>query len=117
MTAMQTVRTNVFDFYFSFHLGLTFAVALIGFLHMKRKFDERKLEMDETGRTAIRWRDAWASNKERGDIPIWVGLLIYLVSTVTYITLTYILVNELSPVIDKRFPLALLLFYGFKAPS
>ena len=113
MTAMQTVRTNVFDFYFSFHLGLTFAVALIGFLHMKRKFDERKLEMDETGRTAIRWRDAWASNKERGDIPIWVGLLIYLVSTVTYITLTYILVNELSPVIDKRFPLALLLFYGF----
>ena len=113
MTAMQTVRTNVFDFYFSFHLGLTFAVALIGFLHMKRKFAERKLAMDETGRTAIRWRDAWASNKERGDIPIWVGLLIYLVSTVTYITLTYILVNELSPVIDKRFPLALLLFYGF----
>jgi hypothetical protein len=113
MTAMETVRTNVFDFYFSFNLGLTLAVALIGFLHMKRKFDERKLEMDETGRTKIRWRDALARNRERGDIPIWVGLLIYLISTITYITLTYILVNKLSPVIDKRFPLMLLLFYGF----
>ncbi len=113
MSAMETVRTNTFDFYFSFNLGLTFAVAIIGFLHMKSKFAERKLEMDETGRTAIRWRDAWASNKERGDIPIWVGLLIYFISTMTYITLTYILVNEISPVIDKRFPLALLLFYGF----
>ena len=113
MTAMETVRTNVFDFYFSFNLGLTLAVALIGFLHMKRKFDERKLEMDETGRTKIRWRDALARNRERGDIPIWVGLLIYFISTITYITLTYILVNKLSPVIDKRFPLMLLLFYGF----
>jgi hypothetical protein len=113
MTAMETVRTNVFDFYFSFNLGLTLAVALIGFLHMKRKFDERKLEMDETGRTKIRWQDALARNRERGDIPIWVGLLIYLISTITYITLTYILVNKLSPVIDKRFPLMLLLFYGF----
>ncbi|MDP6630164.1 MAG: OPT/YSL family transporter [Kiritimatiellia bacterium] len=113
MSAMETVRTNTFDFYFSFNLGLTFAVAIIGFLHMKSKFDERKQEMDETGRTQIRWRDALARNRERGDIPIWVGLLIYLVSTLTYITLTYILVNELSPVIDKRFPLLLLLFYGF----
>jgi len=113
MSAMETVRTNTFDFYFSFHLGLTFAVAIIGFLHMKRKFDERKKEMDETGRTAIHWRDAWARNKDRGDLPVWVGLMIYFVSTITYITLTYILVNELSPVIDKRFPLVLLLFYGF----
>lgn len=113
MSAMETVRTNTFDFYFSFHLGLTFAVAIIGFLHMKRKFDERKKEMDETGRTAIHWRDAWAKNKDRGDLPVWVGLMIYFVSTITYITLTYILVNELSPVIDKRFPLVLLLFYGF----
>jgi hypothetical protein len=113
MSAMQTVRTNVFDFYFSFNLGLTFAVAIIGFLHMKSKFNERKQEMDETGRTSIRWRDAWALNRERGDIPIWVGLMIYFVSTITYITLTYILVNKLSPVIDKRFPLLLLLFYGF----
>jgi hypothetical protein len=113
MTAMETVRTNTFDFYFSFNLGLTFAVAIIGFLHMKSKFDERKKEMDETGRTQIRWRNALARNRERGDIPIWVALLIYLVSTLTYITLTYILVNELSPVIDTRFPLLLLLFYGF----
>jgi len=113
MSAMETVRTNTFDFYFSFHLGLTFAVAIIGFLHMKRKFDERKKEMDETGRTAIHWRDAWARNKDRGDIPVWVGLMIYLVSTLTYVILTYILVNTLSPVIDKRFPLVLLLFYGF----
>jgi hypothetical protein len=113
MSAMETVRSNVFDFYFSFNLGLTIAVALIGFLHMKSKFKEKKTEMDESGRTAISWREALASNKERGDIPIWVGLAIYLVSTIIYITLTYILVNELSPVIDKRFPLLLLLFYGF----
>ena len=114
LSAMEVVRANHFDFYFSFHLGLMFAVAVIGFLHMTAKLKQRKREADEMGATRIDWKRLWQRKRERGDIPIWVGIVIYLGSTLTYISIAYYLVNHASgPLAGDPFPLWLLLFYGF----
>lgn len=114
LNALEVVRANQFDFYFSFSLGLTVAIAIIGFLHMYSKFKEQKRKADEVGATRMEWKRLWSRNRERGDIPVWVGLLIYLVSTATYISVAYYLVNYGSgPLAGDPFPLWLLLFYGF----
>ncbi len=114
LNALEVVRANHFDFYFSFHLGLMFAVAIIGFIHMRSKFKKRKEQADEMGATKMDWSKLWRGNRERGDIPIWVGIVIYLGSSLVYISLAYFLVNYGSgPLAGDPFPLWLLLFYGF----
>lgn len=114
LNAIETIRSNTFDFYFSFNLGLMFAVAIIGFLHMGGAFRQKKREMDEMGRPAIDWGRLLKPPAGRGDIPLWVGVAIYLVSTVIYIVATYLLVNHGSgPLLAAPFPLWLLLLYGF----
>lgn len=112
--ALEVVRATGFDFYFSFGLGLTVAIAVIGFLHMYSKFKEKKREADEMGATRVDWKRLFARNRERGDIPIWLGVAIYFASTCTYVGLAYYLVNFGSgPLAGDPFPLWLLLFYGF----
>ena len=114
LNAMEVVRANHFDFYFSFHLGLMFAVAVIGFLHMYSKLKQKKREADDVGATRIQWRRLLERKRDRGEIPIWVGIVIYLASTCTYVGLAYYLVNYGSgPLAGDPFPLWLLLFYGF----
>lgn len=114
LTAMETVRSNVFDFYFSFNLGLLFAVAAIGLLHMYKNFRAKKKEADETGRPAMDWGKLFSPPEGRGDFSIFIGLGIYLFSTTTYIVVAYYLVNYCSgPLAGNSFPLWLLLVYGF----
>lgn len=114
LSAIETIRSNTFDFYFSFGLGLSVAVAVIGFLHMYTVFKKKKTEMDETGRNQVHWKRLLEPKKGRGDIPVWVGVLIYVLSTSTYIILAYVLVNKLSGDLPgKPFPLWLLVVYGF----
>jgi hypothetical protein len=114
LTAIETVRSNVFDFYFSFHLGLMFAVAVIGIIHMIKNFKQKKKEMDEMGRSDVDFKKLWQPPEGRGDFPIWIAFLIYFTSTSTYILVTWILVNKYSgPLTHGAFPLWLLIFYGF----
>lgn len=114
LTAIETIRSNTFDFYFSFGLGLSLAVAVIGFLHMHAVFKRKRAEMDEMGRPAVEWKKVFDAKKGRGDISVLAGLIIYLVSTTFYITVTYVLVNKMSgPLTAGPFPLGILLFYGF----
>ena len=114
LNAIETIRSNTFDFYFSFGLGLSFAVAIIGFLHMHAVFKRKKEEMDEMGRPHVKWSKLLAAKEGRGDISIWTGLVIYFASTIFYIALAYILVNKYSgPLAADPFPLWLLIFYGF----
>jgi hypothetical protein len=111
---VRTIQTNTMDFYFSFSLGLSLAVAAIGILHVFLHLRRKKREMDDSGRPGIEWGRLLRAPKGRGDIPIWVGLLIYLCSTTTYIAVSYWLVNFVTPgAAGTVFPLWLLLFYGF----
>jgi hypothetical protein len=60
------------------------------------------------------WSKLFSPPKGRGDLPIWLAIAIYIVSTATFIGVAYWLVNYMSgPLEGGRFPLWLLLFYGF----
>jgi hypothetical protein len=113
--AIRTIQSNTMDFYFSFGLGLALAVAIIGFVHLYKSFREKRREMGALGKTGgVQWHKLFAPPPGRGDIPVWVGLLIYFISTCTYIGLTYWLVNYMSgPLKGDKFPLWILLGYGF----
>lgn len=109
---IQTIQSNTLDFYFSFSLGLSLAVAVIGLVHVTRSFLVRRREMGPG--TRINWRRLFEPPAGRGDMPIWLAFGIYLFSTLTYIALAYWLVNFASgPLMGSRFPLWLLVFYGF----
>ncbi len=117
---IQTVQANYLDFYFSFSLGLSLAVAAIGIFHVVSSFRRKKAEMGEaefnklSKSKSIQWRRLFESPADRGDIPIWVALCIYFFSTTIYIVLTYWLVNYASGKLHgPPFPLWLLIFYGF----
>ena len=111
---IQTVQVNVMDFYFSFGIGLSFAVAVIGFMHLYSNFKQKKQDMDEAGRPGLDWKRLFSPPEGRGDISIWVALAIYITSTVIFVTVGYVLVNYMSgPLYGGKFPLWLLLFYGF----
>jgi hypothetical protein len=111
---IQTIQSNTMDFYFSFGLGLSLAVALIGFIHVFRSFVAKKKQMDDAERPDVKWQRLFKPPAGRGDVPIWVGLATYIFSTLVYIVLTYYLVNYCSgELLGSKFPLALLIFYGF----
>jgi hypothetical protein len=102
------------DFYFSFSLGLGLAVAAIGILHVINSFRQKRKEMAEGGIPKVHWDRLFKPPEGRGDIPIWCGFAIYLFSTCTYIVLGYWLINYASgPLLGSKFPLWLLVFYGF----
>ncbi|MFC1452980.1 OPT/YSL family transporter [Verrucomicrobiota bacterium] len=111
---IQTVQANTLDFYFSFGLGLSLAIAVIGVLHVIRSFRGRQSETAQAGAPRIDWRNLFRPPAGRGDIPLWTAFAIYLFSTCTYIGVAYYLVNYASgPLLGARFPLWLLVFYGF----
>jgi hypothetical protein len=111
---IQTIQSNYMDFYFSFGLGLSLAVGLIGFVQVFRSLSKKRREMDAGGAPGLQWRRLFEPPPNRGDISLWVALSIYFVSTTLYIILTWFLVNRFSgPLHGSVFPLGLLIFYGF----
>jgi len=111
---IQTIQSNLMNFYFSFGLGLSLAVATIGIIHVINGFRKKRQELEEGGRPGIEWSKLFRPPAGRGDISIWVAFGIYLFSTCAYMGVAYYLVNMASgPLHGARFPLWLLAFYGF----
>ena len=101
---MDTIATgfaNSIDFYFSVSIGVTFAVAVIVIYtilsSMREQRGERKAGLAETR--------SWAVPKGRGDVPIWLALGLWIVSTVAFIVLCKVLV--------PAFPWQVVFFFGF----
>jgi len=112
--AIQTIQSNTMDFYFSFNIGLAFAIAVIGFCHIFASFRKKQGDMAEQSATTMKWSNLFKAPPGRGDIPIWVSIAIYFISTITYVSLAYWLVNYGSgPLRGPKFPLSILIFYGF----
>jgi len=113
--AIHTIQSNTMDFYFSFRLGLLFAIALIGFWQVIASLRRKRVEAAPGAMTGPNWRNLLRPPAGRGDISIWIALGIYVVSTSTYIALTHWLVNCAVPIPEggRPFPLWLLIFYGF----
>ncbi|HPD31779.1 MAG TPA: OPT/YSL family transporter [Phycisphaerae bacterium] len=96
-----TQFSNSLDFYFSFGIGVTFAIALIGFYHLFRSMRHRDGDSSRPD-----WRRLFRPPEGRGDISLWVAVAIWVGSTLTYISLCrFWLIPD--------FPLWILLAYGF----
>jgi hypothetical protein len=116
MNAVDTAYANHIDVYLSVGIGLSLAIALIGFYHvfvgLRRARKSRAALPAElsTQPSALSpqpspWQRLLHPPADRGDIPLWAGLVIYFVSTSTYIALSRYLV--------PNFPLWILFGYGF----
>lgn len=88
--AIRTIQSNTLDFYFSFGLGLTGAIAVIGIWHIVSRMllyrgdDERKMD----------WSALFKPPAGRGDFPFWVAVALYLFISAIVITIAYFLLNH-----------------------
>lgn len=80
--APATMNANYLDFYLSFGLGLTAAIAVIGFWHIGAKLLKRKRERADQGiASEFDFGKLFRPPPGRGDFSIWIGIGIYVVST------------------------------------
>jgi hypothetical protein len=117
--AIRTLNSNLLDFYFSFGLGLTAAIAVIGFWHVFSGLLKKKREVDETGAVVpgINWKAFFNPPAGRGDFSVWIALAIYVFSTTATIVMAYLLLdnaaqNGMGSPVTKTL-IGIFAFYGF----
>lgn len=104
--SMDTPQTNVanyIDFYLSWNTGIALAIACFGFWAIFKTITSSKAKKDDAQR--LDFSKLWKKNELRGDISVWTSLIIYLLSTFSYIGICYMLVPD--------FPIIFFFFYGF----
>ena len=74
--AVRTIQSNTLDFYFSFGLGLSAAIAVIGLWHIVTR-----LLIKREGEREFNWRALFRPPAGRGDFSIWIALGIYILVT------------------------------------
>ncbi len=116
--AIRTINSNTLDFYFSFGLGLTAAIAVIGIASVVRSMVSRRRQLSEEGVVGTNWKALFNPPAGRGDISIWIALGIYVFSTsISILTAILLLRNaHLANPINSPVTAVLvgiLLFYGF----
>lgn len=88
--AMRTVQSNTLDFYFSFGLGLTAAIAVIGFWHIFSRLVVAKKDSLQQ----MDWSALFKPPKGRGDLNLWLAVGIYFAVTTGMLITAYILLNQ-----------------------
>lgn len=91
MGTIETEFVNNIDFWFSFILGTTFAVALIGFYGVIRALTKRK-KQGERGRLD-------EIPKGRGDFSMWLAVAIFICCQLAYVGLCLYLIEGLGKVV------------------
>ncbi len=116
--AITTLNANTLDFYFSFSLGLMAAIAVIGFYQVFSSLWNKKKDLDATAPARVDWKALFHPPAGRGDISIWLALLIYVVSTTATILMAYFLLNAAHKANPANSAVSttligVLIFYGF----
>lgn len=106
---ITTMFNNFMDFYFSFGLGLTAGLALIGFWQVYRGISSTRRKMREraSAEGSDEVEDAWAVPEGRGDIKWPYVLLTYFTTTALYIMVSGWLIDW-----DQNV-MMVLFFFGF----
>ncbi len=99
MSFITTSLSNTLDFWLSAGIGIGFAVGLIGLASVIHSAIKNKSK-----ETKDRDRRILATPAGRGDFPMWVGLGMWLIATLGYITISRILV--------PGFPFLIILGFG-----
>src|SRR5207237_761855 len=74
--AIRTMQSNTLDFYFSFGLGLTAAIAVIGLWHVASRLLIRRV-----GKSKVDWRALLKPPPGRGDFSVGLALFAYFAAT------------------------------------
>lgn len=98
-STVETLFKNTVDFYFSFGLGISLAIALIGFGSIIAGIRDKRAQA-ASGRAVL-------IPRERGDIPIPLVLAVYAASTIVYILVSGWLIGW------HRGIMIVLVVYGF----
>ena len=109
--APTTIMSNTVDFYFSFGLGLTAAIAVIGIIQVVHGMRRSR---EEGG---VDWKALFRPPPGRGDFSIWLALAVYVFTMGATILIAYVLLNNahkagLGSPITKTL-LGVFVFYGF----
>lgn len=102
MGTIETFFVNSVDFWMSFGIGTTIAIAVIGVYQVIHSL--RHNQVGVGGLTKVR---TWQPPPGRGDFPIWVALSLYALSTLAIIAVSWFLLPEIT-----RF-IWFFLFFGF----
>ncbi|HJP29703.1 MAG TPA: peptide transporter [Candidatus Latescibacteria bacterium] len=100
MSAIPTMVANSFDFWLSFSIGGAIAVAVVGFWTAGRAMMAASRAARDQPAVEARSR-----NEGRGDMPIWLALGIWGLSTTGFVAMVAYLVPQ--------FPIWITLFFGF----
>jgi len=84
MSTVETMFANNVDFYLSFGIGLSLAVAIIGLYQVFATLREKAKPGLDSVESAIKV----SIPKGRGDIPVWLIIAVYLTSSAFYILLS-----------------------------
>jgi hypothetical protein len=102
MGTIDTFFVNNVDFWMSFGIGTTIAIALIGVFQVVQGVRRSRLASEESGE-----RRSFEVPKGRGDFPIWIALVLYGVATTALIGIAAWLLPGFSQFIW------FFLFFGF----
>jgi len=104
---IMTMFNNFMDFYFSFGLGITIALALVGFWQVFRGLGAMRKKRREQQAAGQQYQEAWELPEGRGDIKLPYILLTYFSTTALYILVSGWLIHW-----NGR-AMGVLLFFGF----
>ncbi len=106
MDSFYTQEVTDIKFWLSVNLGLQAAVALIGFYSVFQTF--KKMRAESRGRGL-----QLNIPKGRGDLPLWIPVVVWLSVTIIYIMMSeYLLGLGAKPGENHHFSVALLVFFG-----
>ncbi|MGC4032053.1 MAG: hypothetical protein QM754_10030 [Tepidisphaeraceae bacterium] len=117
--AIRTLNSNTLDFYFSFGLGLTLAIAFIGFYQVFASIREAKKAGNQSGAEKGTIIARLRPPPGRGDIHLWAAAAIYVGTMSVTILTAYLLLNhahKVDPIGTSPVTWTLLgvfVFYGF----
>jgi len=104
-STITTKFKNTVDFYFSFGVGLSLAIAGIGFYSVWTSVRRARAAMKAQGEAAA--REPFAPPPGRGDVPNWIIIGVYILSCAIYIGVSGFLIKWHQGV------MMVLLFYAF----
>jgi hypothetical protein len=106
-STVETVFKNNVDFYFSFQIGVSLAVALVGFWEVYKTVREKRREQREKAAVTRAATESFGPPPGRGDIAPWLIALCYVLVTCAYIGVSGFLINWHPGV------MVVLVFFGF----
>ncbi len=109
MDAIQTQVSNQVDLYLSVSIGVSFAVFAFGLVGVLRALTRRRRPDGEQ----VDIRALVRRNKSRGDPPIWLAVVVWLIASTGFVVLSHRLVNAAVPEGEPGFNVWWLITFAF----